>query len=227
MSESKQPQVHASWLAHLKDEFEKEYMTRLKQFIMEEKKTHDVYPPGPLIFNALNTTPLDQVKVVILGQDPYHGNGQAHGLSFSVLKGIKPPPSLRNMFKELHESLGIIQPDHGELTEWAQQGVLLLNTTLTVRASTPKSHAGHGWEEFTGRVIDVLNTQRDGLAFMLWGSHAMTKQEQIDARRHLILTAPHPSPFSAHKGFFGCAHFAKANEHLRARNEPEINWQLT
>jgi uracil-DNA glycosylase len=227
MSESKAPEVHSSWLVYLKDEFEKDYMKHLKQFLVKEKKHHEVYPPGPLIFNALNTTPLDQVKVVILGQDPYHGRGQAHGLSFSVLKGVTTPPSLRNIFKELNDSLGIVQPNHGDLTEWAQQGVLLLNTTLTVRASTPKSHAGQGWEEFTGRVIDILNDERDGLVFMLWGSHAMTKREQIDANRHLILTSPHPSPFSAHKGFFGCGHFVKANEHMRNRNETEINWQLT
>ncbi|MDJ0835813.1 MAG: uracil-DNA glycosylase [Acidobacteriota bacterium] len=229
MSEAnrKQPQLHASWMEVLGDEFEKPYMAQLRQFLIEEKRRGAVvYPPGSLMFNALNTTHFDKVKVVILGQDPYHGRNQAHGLSFSVMRGVKPPPSLVNMFRELQTSLGIHPAAHGDLTHWAQQGVLMLNTTLSVRAGQPKSHAGKGWETFTDRVIDVLNAEREGLAFVLWGRHAGTKAARIDRTRHLILTAPHPSPYSAHSGFFGCGHFVRVNEHLKARGEAPIDWQL-
>ena len=226
MSAQKKPQLHATWLVHLEAEFSKPYMQSLRQFLVQEKTVAPVYPPGPLIFNALNTTPLDAVKVVILGQDPYHGPGQAHGLSFSVNRGVRPPPSLENIFKELRDSLGIQPAGHGDLSSWAAQGVLLLNTTLTVRARTPKSHAGKGWETFTDRVIDVLNQQREGLVFMLWGRHAGAKTERIDRQRHLILNAPHPSPFSAHSGFFGCGHFIAANRHLEQRGEAPIDWRL-
>jgi len=222
----KTPQIHESWLQVLGDEFDKPYMEQLKQFLVAEKKVAKVFPPGPLIFNALNTTPFDQVKVVLLGQDPYHGPNQAQGLCFSVNRGIRVPPSLQNMFKELNASLGFTPPDHGDLHSWAEQGVLLLNTTLTVRAHQAKSHAGRGWETFTDRIIDELNKQRDGLVFILWGRHAGNKSQRIDRSRHLILQAPHPSPLSAHSGFFGCGHFVQVNQHLESRGEKAIDWQL-
>lgn len=227
MTANRKPQLHPSWLAVLADEFQKDYMAQLRTFLLDEKRRRiRVFPPGPLIFNAFNTTPFDQVNVVILGQDPYHGPGQAHGLSFSVQRGVAPPPSLVNMFKELHSDLGIPPATHGELTHWAQQGVLLLNTTLTVRAHNAKSHAGKGWEPFTDRVIDVLNEQRDNIVFLLWGGHAGKKAQRIDSRRHLVLKAPHPSPLSAHRGFFGCQHFSKTNHHLEANGQQPIDWQL-
>jgi len=226
MSPAKPPQLHSSWLVHLEEEFQKPYMQALRQFLVREKQAAPVYPPGPLIFNAFNATPFEIVKVVILGQDPYHGPGQAHGLSFSVNRGVQPPPSLENIYKELRDSLGIEPARHGDLSSWAKQGVLLLNTTLTVRARTPKSHAGQGWETFTDRVIEILNREREGLVFMLWGRHAGTKAQAIDGQRHLILSAPHPSPFSAHSGFFGCGHFVAANRHLERRNSAPIDWRL-
>lgn len=222
----KKPELDESWLAVIGDEFEKPYMLALKKFLLEEKKSHQVYPPGPMIFNALNYTPFDKVRVVILGQDPYHGAGQAHGLSFSVQRGVKPPPSLVNIYKEIHNTLGVPVPQHGELTHWAQQGVLLLNTTLTVREKTPKSHAGKGWEEFTDRIIDELNQRREGIVFLLWGKHAEEKTSRIHRPKHLVLTAPHPSPYSANSGFFGCNHFALTNQHLLARGESPIDWSL-
>ena len=225
MSETgKQPQLHRSWMEVLDEEFDKPYMTQLRQFLVAEKQRRAVvYPPGPFIFNALNTTHFDKVAVVILGQDPYHGPNQAHGLSFSVRRGVRLPPSLRNVYRELQTSLGIAPAAHGELTHWAEQGVLLLNTTLTVRAGQPKSHAGQGWETFTDRIIDVLNVGREGLVFLLWGSHAGTKVRRIDRNRHLILKAVHPSPLSAHSGFFGCGHFVKVNEHLKGRGQAPID----
>lgn len=225
MSERK-PQIEASWLAVLEDEFEKPYMADLRAFLVAEKQEHTVFPPGGEIFNAFNLTPFDQVRVVILGQDPYHGPGQAHGLSFSVKRGVRPPPSLENIFKEIHDSLGLERPNHGELTHWAEQGVLLLNTTLTVRRRSPKSHAGKGWEEFTDRVIDELNQQREGLVFILWGRHAQNKSSRIDHNKHLILKAPHPSPYSADRGFFGCGHFVSTNQHLEALGQAPIDWSL-
>ncbi len=225
-TEKKKPQLEDSWLTVLADEFDKPYMQKLRLFLVEEKKRAAVYPPGPLIFNALNTTPFDKVKAVVLGQDPYHGPRQAHGLSFSVMRGVAPPPSLVNIFKELQDSTGVAPPGHGDLTHWAQQGVLLLNTTLTVRARAPKSHAGKGWETFTDRVIDVLNEGRDGLVFVLWGRHAGSKAERIDKDRHLTLTAPHPSPYSAASGFFGCGHFPAINQYLTDHGQEPIDWRL-
>lgn len=226
MTQSKTPQLHPSWLEVIGDEFEQPYMATLRQFLVAEKKRYNVYPPGPLIFNALNTTPFDRVRVVLLGQDPYHGPNQAMGLCFSVQRGVRTPPSLINMYKEMQQSMGIPPAPHGDLSHWADQGVLLLNTTLTVRAGQAKSHAGKGWERFTDRIIDVLAQQREGLVFLLWGRHAGAKAQRIDPRRHLILNAPHPSPLSAHAGFFGCGHFVKVNQHLQGRGEAEIDWQL-
>ncbi len=222
----RKPDLPESWLNAIGDEFTKPYMLELKKFLLAEKQRSRVYPPGPMILNALSTTPFDKVRVVVLGQDPYHGRGQAHGLSFSVQRGVKPPPSLENIFKELNDSLGIPFPKHGDLTHWAEQGVLMLNTTLTVRERSPKSHAGKGWEAFTDRIIDELNEQREGLVFLLWGRHAGNKASRVDERKHLILTAPHPSPYSASSGFFGCNHFRTTNQHLESRGEAPIDWSL-
>lgn len=219
------PQIHESWKSVLKEEFEAPYFTALKEFLVEEKKRYQVYPPGPLIFNAFNCTPFDQLKVVIIGQDPYHGHGQAHGLCFSVPEEIKPPPSLENIFKELHSDLGIPVPSHGNLEAWARQGVLLLNATLTVRANTPLSHTGKGWEIFTDSVIRHISEQRKHIVFLLWGRNAQAKETLIDASSHYILKAAHPSPYSA-AGFFGCRHFSRTNEILRSNGIPEINWKL-
>src|SRR5690606_10985684 len=185
-----------------------------------------MYPPGPLIFNAFNHTPFERVKVVILGQDPYHGAGQAHGLSFSVQRGVRVPPSLQNMYKELHDDVGFVIPAHGNLEHWAKQGVFLLNTSLTVRAGAPASHQGKGWEEFTTAAVRALSEQREGLVFMLWGRHALAKRPLLDETRHLVLGAPHPSPFSAHSGIFGCRHFSRANAYLEARGQPPGDWHL-
>jgi uracil-DNA glycosylase len=221
------PKIEDSWKRELSDEFEQDYFRDLKQFLVEEKeKGAVVYPPGPLIFNAFNHTPFDKVKVVILGQDPYHGPGQAHGLSFSVLRGVRPPPSLQNIFKELHADVGFKIPDHGNLEAWADQGVFLLNASLTVRAGSPASHAGRGWERFTAAAVQRLSEKRKGLVFLLWGRHAHEKAALIDASRHHILKAPHPSPFSAHSGFFGCRHFSKANAFLEKEGLKPIDWQI-
>ena len=211
------PNLEPTWLEALGGEFEQPYMAELKAFLVEERKQFTVFPPGRDMFNAFWFTPLPTVRVVILGQDPYHGPGQAHGLCFSVRRGVQTPPSLVNIFQELRDDLGVPRPTHGELTHWAKQGVLLLNTCLSVRAGQANSHQGHGWERFTDRVIEVLNTRREGLVFVLWGSPAQRKASMIDGRKHLILTAPHPSPLSAHRGFFGCRHFSRINEHLLAR----------
>jgi uracil-DNA glycosylase len=219
------PQIHVSWKEVLLDEFQSDYFQSLKQFLVEEKKKHIVFPPGPLIFNAFNSTPFDAVKVVILGQDPYHGEGQAHGLCFSVPPGIKPPPSLVNIFKELKSDLDIPVPAHGNLESWARQGVFLLNATLTVRANTPLSHAGKGWETFTNRVVEKLSKERNQLVFILWGRNAQAKESLIDPSKHLILKSAHPSPFSA-TAFFGCRHFSKANEWLREKGLGEVDWRL-
>lgn len=220
--------LEKSWLEALGEEFEKDYMIALKAFLVEEKQNgHTVYPKGADIFNALNHTPFDQVKVVILGQDPYHGQGQAHGLSFSVQKGVAVPPSLKNIYKELAEDFpGYIIPNHGELTKWADEGVLLLNATLTVRAHEANSHQGRGWEKFTDRVITELSNKREGIVFLLWGKYAQNKSALIDGRKHTILMAPHPSPFSAHTGFLGCKHFSKANEILQKEGKAPIDWQI-
>jgi len=216
-----------SWLAVLKDEFEQPYMQSLKQFLLREKQQGKViYPTNDLIFNALNTTPFDSVKVVILGQDPYHGPNQAHGLCFSVLPGVRLPPSLLNIFKEIHQDLGFTIPTHGYLQSWAEQGVLLLNATLTVEQNKAGSHQKRGWEQFTDRAIQLLNEQREGLVFLLWGSYAQKKGQFIDSQKHLVLKAPHPSPLSAHRGFFGTQHFSKANTYLTQHGLSSIDWCL-
>jgi uracil-DNA glycosylase len=225
------PQIEASWKTVLAEEFAKDYFLALKKFLLEEKRGGAVvYPPGPLIFNAFNHTPFDKVKVVILGQDPYHGPGQAHGLSFSVPRGVRPPPSLQNIFKELQDdhkdSGGFHIPDHGNLEGWAIQGVFLLNACLTVRAGSPGSHQGKGWEEFTAAAVRALSERREGLVFLLWGRHALAKEALIDTSRHHVLKAPHPSPFSAHSGFFGCRHFSRANELLKKEGIATIDWQI-
>jgi uracil-DNA glycosylase len=221
------PDIEASWLQSLEDEFNKEYFPVLKDFLKAEKAKFRVYPPGSQIFNAFNHTPFRDVKVVILGQDPYHGPGQAHGLCFSVPVGVPPPPSLVNIFKEIELDLGIPRPGHGNLTKWAKQGVLLLNATLTVRENQAGSHQGKGWEIFTDAVIRKLSEERDGLIFVLWGNYAISKRDLIDTSRHFILTAPHPSPLSANRGFFGCRHFSRINELLRSMGKEEIDWNLT
>ncbi len=225
-STQKAPQLEPSWLAVMGDVFEQPYMQNLRTFLREEKRQHAVYPPGPDIFNAFWATPFDSVRVVILGQDPYHGDGQAHGLCFSVRPEVRPPPSLVNIFQEIRSDVGIALPDNGNLLPWARQGVLLLNAVLTVRAGQPQSHAGQGWELFTDRAISELNRRREGLVFALWGSPAQRKAQSVDRSRHLVLTAPHPSPLAAHRGFFGCKHFSQINAHLQARGQTPINWSL-
>ena len=218
------PIIHESWKEALIDEFGKPYFADIKKFLVEEKSTNEVYPPGSLIFNAFNKTPFDQVKVVLLGQDPYHGPGQAHGLCFSVPKGIAPPPSLMNIFQEIHTDIGLPIPNHGNLEAWASQGVLLLNATLTVRANKPLSHQGKGWETYTDRVIQVLSEKKKGLVFLLWGKNAKAKEVLINTSKHFILKAAHPSPYSADFGFFGCKHFSKTNEILKKQSLPTIAW---
>ncbi len=220
--------LEPSWLNVLGQEFEKPYMKTLKSFLLEEKqKGFSVYPKGADIFNAFNHTPFDQVKVVILGQDPYHGTNQAHGLSFSVQKGMVVPPSLKNIYKELAEEFADYKiPSHGNLISWADQGVLLLNATLTVRAQEAGSHQNKGWEIFTDKVISELSAQRNGLVFLLWGRYAQNKESLIDSQKHHILKAAHPSPFSAYNGFFGSRHFVKANAFLKAQGLEEIDWQI-
>jgi uracil-DNA glycosylase len=226
MSETPMNKLEPSWLQRLEAEFTEPYMAKLRSFLVEEKKQHSIFPSGSQIFNAFAYTPFEQTRVVILGQDPYHGEGQAHGLCFSVRRGVRPPPSLQNIFKELHSDLGVPRPSHGELTHWCEQGVLLLNTVLTVRANQANSHRKRGWETFTDKVIEVLNTHRQGLVFVLWGSAAGRKAEMIDASRHLILHAPHPSPLSAYRGFMGCGHFSRINEHLKSMGTTAIDWKL-
>jgi len=219
------PNIESSWLEVLKDEFQQPYFLEIKKFLLEDKKKYRVFPPGQLIFNAFNLTPFDKVKIVIIGQDPYHGYGQAHGLCFSVPKGVAKPPSLQNIFKELKEDLNINPPEHGDLTGWAKQGVFLLNAILTVRENTPESHRNIGWEKFTNAAIENLSDKKEHLVFMLWGSYAQEKEKLIDNTKHLILKAAHPSPFSANKGFFGCHHFSKANQYLIANNIDPIKWE--
>jgi uracil-DNA glycosylase len=219
--------LESSWKERIGDYLDRPEMLALSVFLRDEKAHGTViYPPGPEIFNAFEHTPFDKVRVVILGQDPYHGPGQAHGLSFSVRPGVRVPPSLQNMFKEIESCLGIPRPDHGCLTPWADRGVLLLNAVLTVEAGQAGSHQGKGWEGFTDAAIDALNREREGLVFMLWGSHAQKKGQLIDGKRHCILRSVHPSPLSAHRGFMGCGHFAKANAYLEARGEAPIDWSL-
>lgn len=220
-------QLEASWLKLLQGQFDQTYMIRLREFLVTRKQHQTViYPPGAQIFNALNSTPFDKVKVVILGQDPYHGPGQAHGLCFSVLPGVKIPPSLRNIYQEISSDLGITPPLHGHLQSWAGQGVLLLNAVLTVERGQAASHQGKGWETFTDAVVQSLTDDREGLVFMLWGSYAQKKGAVIDRRKHLVLKAPHPSPLSAHRGYFGCRHFSQANQYLRENEKSEIDWSL-
>lgn len=220
------PQIEESWKNVLNDEFNKEYFIKLKEYLVEEKKKYTVYPPGSQIFAAFNHTPFNSVKVVILGQDPYHGPGQAHGLCFSVPKGIPAPPSLQNIFKELNNDLGLPIPNHGNLEKWAKQGVLLLNATLTVRANQAGSHQNKGWETFTDAAIKALSEHHKGLVFILWGNYAQAKTRIIDASKHFILTAPHPSPLSASRGFFGCKHFSKTNRLLTSIGKDPIDWAL-
>jgi uracil-DNA glycosylase len=221
-------QLDKSWLDVVGSEFDQDYMRALKQFLQQEKKAGKVvFPPGKEIFNALNSTHFDQVKVVILGQDPYHGPGQARGLCFSVREGVRIPPSLLNIYKELNASLGIPIPTHGCLQSWADQGVLLLNATLTVEQAKAGSHQNKGWEQFTDSVVAALNERREGLVFMLWGSYAQRKGAIIDSQKHLVLRSAHPSPLSAHRGFLGCGHFVKANEYLQAQGVGGINWDVS
>jgi uracil-DNA glycosylase len=220
------PVIEESWKSVLAGEFEKPYFPALKSFLVEERKKYRIFPPGNLIFNAFNHTPFEKVRVVLLGQDPYHGAGQAHGLCFSVPAGIPKPPSLVNMFKELEQDLGIKPPAHGNLEHWADQGVLLLNATLTVRENQAGSHQNKGWESFTDEAIRQLSARRQGLIFVLWGNYAIAKKELIDGSRHFILTAPHPSPLSASRGFFGCRHFSQINTLLKQMGQQEIDWKL-
>lgn len=222
-------QIHPSWKAVLKEEFKKPYFKQIVTFLSAEKANgKQIYPPGSLIFNAFNQTPFDKVSVVIIGQDPYHGPNQAHGLSFSVPKGIKPPPSLANIFKELKSDIGIEMPIlFGDLTKWANQGVLLLNAALTVQEGQPFSHALYGWATFTDEVIKKISDNKENVVFLLWGKFAQQKQALIDENKHFVLTAAHPSPFSADKGFFGCKHFSKTNQLLMQQQLPPIDWKLT
>lgn len=216
--------IHESWLPVLAEEFEKPYFKKLISFVKEEYANQEVFPPGPQIFHAFEKCPYDQVKVVILGQDPYHGKGQANGLAFSVNEKIRIPPSLVNIFKEIKSDLGKEMPATGNLERWAEQGVLLLNATLTVRAHTAGSHQKKGWEEFTDTVIQILSEQKQNLVFLLWGAYAQRKAELINSSKHLILRAAHPSPFAADKGFFGSRHFSKTNAYLREHGKEEIDW---
>ncbi len=227
MSQERSVQLEASWLARLAPEFELDYMRQLRAFLQAEKRAgKKIFPPGNEFFNAFAHTPLDRVKVVILGQDPYHGEGQAHGLCFSVRQGVAVPPSLQNIYREIHTELGLPVPSHGDLTAWADRGVLLLNSVLSVECAQAASHRGRGWEQFTDRVIEVIDREREGVVFMLWGSYAQRKGAIIDGSRHCVLKAPHPSPLSAHRGFFGCGHFRAANDYLQQRGEAPIDWSL-
>lgn len=215
------------WDVLLKDEFSKEYYLALRQFLIEEYNTQTIYPPMSDIFNALRHTSYSDVRAVILGQDPYHEPNQAHGMCFSVRKGVEPPRSLKNIYAELNADLGLPAPNHGELTQWADSGVLLLNTVLTVRRGAANSHAGHGWERFTDKIIRLLNERKDPIVFLLWGRPARSKAALITNPQHLILECAHPSPLSAHSGFFGCRHFSKTNEFLREHGLSEIDWRIT
>lgn len=216
--------IEQSWKQRLSDEWSKDYFIGLTDFVRQQYATKTVFPPASKIFAAFDSCPFDDVKVVILGQDPYHDYGQANGLCFSVNPGVPMPPSLLNIFKEIHDDIGTPIPADGDLNRWARQGVLLLNATLTVEAHRAASHQGHGWEEFTDEVIMRLARDREGLVFMLWGSHAIKKGAFIDRQRHLVLTSPHPSPLSAYRGFFGNHHFSQANAYLQSRNMTPINW---
>ena len=225
--EKTEPKIEPEWLEVLRSEFEKPYFNELKSFLLEEKRLYRVYPPGSRIFAAFDYTPFSKVKVVILGQDPYHGDGQAHGLCFSVPDGIALPPSLVNIYKELSTDLNIPVPKSGNLEKWAKQGVLLINATLTVRANQAGSHQKHGWENFTDEVIKQLSARHSGLVFILWGSYAQAKTALIDTSKHFILKAVHPSPLSVYRGFFGCHHFSKTNELLVTAGKEPVDWRLT
>lgn len=216
--------IEEGWKSELKDEFDKEYFKELSEFVRAEYRTNTIYPPGKLIFNAFDQCPFDQLKVVILGQDPYHGPGQAHGLCFSVNDGIPFPPSLRNIFKELNGDVGKPIPASGNLIEWAKQGVLLLNATLTVRAHQAASHQKKGWEQFTDAVICKINEEKENVVFLLWGNYAISKNKFIDQNKHLVLTSVHPSPLSASRGFFGNKHFSRTNDFLTEKGLTPINW---
>jgi uracil-DNA glycosylase len=220
-------QLEPSWKARLLPEFSKEYMHDLRDFLKREAKAKKtIFPRGSEYFAAMNHTPFEKVKVVIIGQDPYHGFNQAHGLCFSVRPGVVIPPSLQNIYKELKTDVGFTPPKHGNLQAWADQGVLLLNATLSVESGKAGSHQKKGWEQFTDAVIDHLNREREGLVFVLWGSYAQKKGEFIDRKKHLVLAGPHPSPLSAHRGFFGCRHFSKINDYLKSQGKAPIDWQL-
>lgn len=220
------PSIHESWRQVLDNEFNASYFAELKRYLTEEKSKYLIYPPGSLIFSAFNHTPFNKVKAVIIGQDPYHGKGQANGLCFSVSDGIAQPPSLVNIFKEIHADLGLPMPISGNLEPWANQGVLLLNATLTVRDAQPGSHQKHGWENFTDAVIKKLSEDKSGLIFLLWGKFAQAKEVLVDGSKHHILKAAHPSPFSAYNGFFGCKHFSKTNQLLKQQGLQEIDWRI-
>lgn len=227
MNQGERVKLENSWKVALQEEFEQPYMKQLGEFLRSEKAAGKViYPPGSLIFHALNSTPLERVRVVILGQDPYHGAGQAHGLCFSVQPGVAPPPSLQNIFKELKRDLNLDVPSHGYLQHWADQGVLMLNTSLTVEQGLAGSHAKMGWQRLTDRIIEVISERRSEVVFLLWGAHAQSKARLIDPTRHLLLKSVHPSPLSAHRGFIGNGHFSRANQFLKQRGLEPIDWKL-
>lgn len=224
--EIKKPDIESSWYEVLKQEFEEPYFYEIKSFLIQEKRQYIVYPPSQLIFNAFNLTPFDKVKVVILGQDPYHNVGQAHGLAFSVPNGIMPPPSLKNIFKELQSDIGMPIPTNGNLESWAREGVLLLNSCLTVRANNPASHQGIGWQRFTDAAINALSEKKEHIVFLLWGNYAIAKEKLIDTRKHLVLKTVHPSPLSANRGFLGCRHFSQTNTYLSSNGISPIKWDV-
>ncbi|MBV4503156.1 uracil-DNA glycosylase [Pseudomonas shirazensis] len=227
MTDDDRIKLEPSWKEALRAEFEQPYMQQLREFLRQEYAAgKEIYPPGPLIFNALNSTPLDQVKVVILGQDPYHGPDQAHGLCFSVQPGVPTPPSLVNIYKELQRDLNLPIPAHGYLQSWAEQGVLLLNTTMTVQRGNAASHAKKGWESFTDRIIQLVSERQSNVVFLLWGAHAQSKQKLIDGTKHLVLKSVHPSPLSAYRGFIGCGHFSHANRFLQQHGMKPVEWAL-
>ncbi len=221
-----EPRINQEWRTLLNVAFQAQSFIRLKNFLVDERELHSVYPPGNMIFNAFDLTPASRVKVVILGQDPYHGLSQAHGLCFSVPKGVKIPPSLVNIFKEINRDLNLPIPTHGNLEYWAQQGVLLLNATLTVRANEAGSHQKKGWEEFTDKVIELISVNCKGVVFLLWGNYAQAKEQLVDSSKHLVLKSVHPSPLSAHRGFIGCGHFSATNSYLSSLGKEPIDWSI-